>query len=147
MNPMIGTSDPAADTAVYTYLQVHEKGTGRMVDPHFPPTTDRLEAKLVYREKVPANEPPMAILERAWETHNRGDRPRPREIRSMCIGDMIYLHGRDRGRLYVCRTIGWGEITDREILAWVLPAQCGEGSTWDLDAERFWKAIQEGPEA
>jgi len=59
---------------------------------------------VVYEGEAPTDEPgPM------WTRHNVGDaedgnRPRAREIRSMCVGDLLMF---ENGTVWLCDRFGW----------------------------------------
>ncbi len=50
---------------------------------------------------------PLETAERAFVEHNRGDRPRGREIRSMSVGDVIVTTD---GTALMCMPVGWEVI-------------------------------------
>lgn len=48
-----------------------------------------------------------AVLEEIFFLHNRDNRPRRFEIRSMCVGDVVVLEGHGA---WLCDVVGWTKI-------------------------------------
>jgi hypothetical protein len=51
------------------------------------------------------------VLDAIYWAHNRDDRPKNKEIRSMCVGDLIML----LGRVFVVERAGFAELTGSNI--------------------------------
>lgn len=107
----------AERTLHYTYYQplgpVGEERGGFMLTPGLDTPADHryipvYEGTVTHRDEQDL----MIALEAVWATHNAGDRPRGREIRSMCVGDICDL---GEYGVWVVDMVGWRRIEEREI--------------------------------
>lgn len=86
---------------------------GRMLDYAMKEQSKDLQYECVYTGEIDVEFGKPIPLDKLWRRHNLGDnldgdRPRAREIRSMCVGDIVFLHGFDQA--YLCEVAGWKEI-------------------------------------
>lgn len=93
----------------YAYLQGFTS-EGRMVDTVCAGKYDgeHLHYVTVYTETSPWDPRPEQITMMAWAKHNRDDRPRGHEIRSMSAGDVVVVNN---AQVFFCDSVGWAELT------------------------------------
>lgn len=99
----------------YDYLQGMD-GDGRMILPflHNPADDERLIYVHVFRGEIEGSDSALATAEGAYLRHNRDDRPRGREIRSLSMGDVVVVHAPDGPKVLLCVTVGFAEIVDED---------------------------------
>lgn len=132
----------------YSYLQAFTN-SGRMVFEAGGADTahvvaedngDTIHYVYVFDGEIPAAPNAEAAAERAFVIHNRDDRPRGKEIRSMSVGDVVVVYAEEAGKLptvLVCRSSGFQEVTKQSAFRGLVDAARRKAYTSELTREVY----------